>query len=606
MDAEQDAAAPESTVIRGVTDLLDRWSSALDKWRDYRVDAEQSDSKLSIAARVDNDDCFSDLALLYTPTSGFQEERHTLDDELSSLVAATLTFASSEVGFCQLRNPLFGDDWMECRDVMNEMWLTHAYEWFHDRHKKTVCMHVNTHIKPTGTDADDNDGKCHRTDSSASASASSSSSASATTTQANEVFVTTSLGVLFAVVMSFIDTHVCSDVFLRDMELRQRVTTQKVAEQLVDELAGSWNHVPATLSDDLYDNRHAVIMNKVKVVLSKWLWELSQPIRRPVHYRRGYSAHASASASAHASNTDASYDPDARVIDMDPDFVGIGVRGLRPINEAVLTLWYMQSALQTVYLRHVPLAMHRTGDALDIPEVEDVLTDRVWSAWRQFLSKHIDVETTSAQNSRVRSLALWSRARVGARGLYAMRESQAEETVDAIVGVQQIHPGDGLQWVKESKPRIKDVFAVLDNPESHPLRGLASLVFLDRTFQSYFDVQFLSEFVLFEWDLHLRRAHLYHRRSGLAQRRPWIVFVLGRFWVQVVAQLDSDTPLLIACPNAETAILLWSYLIVYLHNGVLRDGADLCKSTELPFMAALRAEVTRIDNPQPIGAPAAK
>lgn len=545
-----------------VDQILEHWRRLQDKWRHFAVTDEQSDAKQSVAERLRNDELSMDLASMYTPTTGFKEEAVQLNKEAGEALQHTLEFLETKTGYRSLHLAARRDAWAELSEVMLEFWTDHAYDWFHSRQKKTIPVTMPVRSRPLDDD--------NKVATSAAAAASVPAGTVPDSATHAQVFVTTSLGSLFLVVISFIHAHIHQVIPDTDAALLNRVVHSKSAEQVLDELGSAWNHLEATVTARANTSRHVKLLNKSYSVFVHWLWSVM-----------GSDSGDDVTRATSAESTDHSIQLAlTKVVDMDPDYVGVGVRGLRPVNEAALTLWYMRLATDLVYEHHLIVPYS------EVPE--GAMDRRGWTAWHAFLEKHLQYETTSAQNLLVRKLALFRKARVGARGVYADRENQGERTVEAVVCVQHIHPGDGLEWVKQSKVRIKEVFAVLDNPECHELRPFAALMFVDRTFRSYFDTEFIQEFVVFEWDLYRDRRRLFHKRSGTARRRPLILFVLGRFWVQLVSHPDcnSNLPILIACPNSESAILLWSYMVVTQHQGTLPSGADISHSAELPFIAA--------------------
>lgn len=551
--------------------LWKRWKDLWFKWNEYGQRPEQDSVDVNIQSRLNNDEKGDDLMSLYTPVCGFKEQRYTVSDETGKLVQDTMEFFESDTGFAQLRLPALRDNWDECRTYIQKLWLFYGYNWFHDRQKKTVSVRVPMQIKQSTED--------NKVGSSVPAPGTSSSS-----TQMAEIYVTTSLGTLLGIVISFIDTHIHQPNVLHDEELRKQVTGSKSAEQLIDNLCEAWNHIRGSLSDDAKINRHVSIFQQVSTVISHWLWHISCMKNNMVS---GLDAWSSTEAKAEAQHRFAL----TRVVDTDPDYVGDGVRGLRPINEAMLTQWYMFQVLHTVYEEHKILELQHVLDQTRHPSVQ--------RAWIAFLEAQLDIETTNHQQMWARNMALLTRARLGARGLVATRESQAEQTVEPVVCVQRVHFETGTQWVKECKLVIKDTFCVLDNPECHEMRRFAVLMFVDRTFQAFFSVSFLKEFVVFEWDLFQQQQKLHSTRVGIARRRPLLVFVLGRFWIQLARHPDcnSDLPVLVPCPNVETAILAWFYCVIELHQGVASDGVDLRHCTEFPFAKELATRFM-LDNAQ--------
>lgn len=534
------------------------------------MSADQDSVDVNIQSRLNSDEKGDDLMSLYTPVTGFKEQRYAISEEASRLVQDTMAFFETDAGFAQLQLPALQNEWEACRTSIERLWLLYGYNWFHDRQKKTIPIRVPMQIKHA---TDDN-----KVGSSASASASTDPSVQASASLA-EIYVTTTLGTLLGIVISFIDTHVHQPNLLLDDPLLRQVQGSKSAEQVIDDLSAAWNHIPGAVSPVPETNRHAMIYHKVKAVISHWLWHISCLRNNTVSDLHALSSAETKLETQHRFAL-------TRVVDTDPDYVGDGVRGLRPINEAMLTRWYMYQTLHTVYAEH---------DIVELKHVMSVVRDpQVHCKWTEFLASQIDLETTNHQQMWARNMALLTRARLGARGLLAVRESQSEQSVEPVVCVQRVHFETGTQWVKECKLVIKDSFHDLDNPDCHEMRRFAVLMFVDRTFQAFFSLSFIKEFLVFEWDLFQQQKKLHSTRSGIARRRPLLVFLLGRFWLQLVRHPDcnSEFPILVPCANVEVALLAWFYCVIELHQGVVSDGVDIRTCSEFPFAA----ELTRLHN----------
>lgn len=264
--------------------------------------------------------------------------------------------------------------------------------------------------------------------------------------------------------------------------------------------------------------------------------------------------------------------------------------GMRYVNELAFSIYAMHITKQTVCQKH-KLAAN--------PFLDEIFASRnAVKDFRDLIFSQAKRGASSDMELIVRQVAMISQAKPGCRAIACSREEQDETTMDPSVAAQQIHSefctiedNPTTEWLlRIGDPLESKVFGSLRDPFSHPVRPTWTLVLFDSLLESFNGQKFLRDFVVFDWDLQLKKSVLYEqkRKGDILQRRPVILYTFGQFYVQTHVP-GRPLPLLYTCSDVEEAILTWMYLICKQFRGVFESGRALQRRV-FPFAVSWGVE----------------
>lgn len=510
------------------TQLIKEWKACLAEWPRASVHTARE----VVAERVSNMIAQYDVA----PAES-EEKSVSRNTTVAKLVKKTMELAQSDFQLGRLQNISFSAEWHAVAHLMRKVWLLHGYEWCHDKQKRTLPVvlrkeEVNPSVLEKNSDTKDDEDI--------------------------RMYVSTTLTTTLFVAISFIEAFVSGSTLLQAEDKTNAYTypTGKHVENYVYQIASEWHRTPADV--DLYlendQTAHGKMLERVESAIAHWCWVIPNM--------------------------------STRVVDTDPCAVGTGIRGVRPVNEAVLIALHMNKAVDLIYGEH----------EIGMADAVVKFPDDIMPVWDLFLKQQYGVQLNNKQAVQIRANYFLSQSMVAARSIYGTRASQSEYTVDGYACSTSVHEQRGLPWFKERMAELKSVHAAFKNKAQHPVRAFAALMLVDRVFKSWLARSFMESYVVFEWDLFRRLPTIYQKERNFAERRPLIIFVLGRYWVQLhqLTGVANESPILLACDNGEQAILLWMYFVLSEFGGLLEDEGDIASCSEFAFLPLLQRFVEEV------------